>query len=433
MPVPRPFALMQTEDQWLRAFHEHTAIEAGVVKLTFVDDTALNVEGDPPPLAAGLAFDPQCRLYHSFPDQGRVERQLWAAPESSEPFNLFAAESPQLSGDFHPVGDSDPVLQAPRGLAVDFDNRLFIAESAAKRILIFDLWNLRLLRRVFVPGHPLDLAIRGNTVLAVLASPAALVELEVHTGPRTLILPSGVTDPARVAVSPEGEIFVLDAARTDAARVVSNHHEIPVAFATDIEFLPGPVLVIARRPKEDFVQYRIGATIIEQMPPLKARDYDGLGIVRTPDERIGFFTSHGFRHAVTARARYKPIGRVITYRFDSGEFRTVWGRLFLDACIPKDTDIRVACVATDDPPEDEDTLPRRLPDNVKEATILRPDLSPPMPPMSLVPTSVVWSLHRRESGRELPFAPRATDDVFQTYEKRLSLPVRVGTCGWRWS
>ena len=99
------------------------------------------------------------------------------------------------------VGDPDPVLQEPRGLAVDFDNRLFIAESAAKRILIFDLWNRRLLRRVFVPGHPLDLAIKGNSVLAVLASPAALVQMEAHTGPRPLILPPGVADPARVAVN----------------------------------------------------------------------------------------------------------------------------------------------------------------------------------------------------------------------------------------
>ena len=88
MPIPRPFALMQTEDQWLRAFHKNTSIQAGVVQLAFVEDTALNVAGDPPPLAAGLAFDPQCRLYHSFPGQGRVERQLWAAPEPFEPFNL---------------------------------------------------------------------------------------------------------------------------------------------------------------------------------------------------------------------------------------------------------------------------------------------------------------------------------------------------------
>jgi phage tail-like protein len=434
VPVPRPFALMQTEDQWLRAFHKDTAIEAGVVQLAFVDDVALKVESDHRLLAAGLAFDPQCRLYHSFPDQGRVERQLWATSEPAEPFNLFAAAQTQFFGDFHLAGNPYPVLHEPRGLAVDFDNRLFIAESAAKRILIFDLWSHRLIHRIFVSGHPLDLAIKGSVVIAVLASPAALVELETNTKPRPLQLPSGITNPSRVAVSPDGEIFVLDNACSNTARVVClTRPRIfegidDLHFATDIEFLSGSILVIARRPKEDFLQYRIGANTIEKMPPLKARDYDGQGIVRTPDDRIGFFTRQGFRHAVAARVRYKPIGRVITYRLDSGEFRTVWGRLFLDACIPKDTDIRVACVAADDPPEDEDTLPRRLPENVTEATILRPDLSPPMPPLSLVPTNIVWRLHRRESGRELPFSPRAQNDEFQTYE----IPVLTGPGRYLW-
>lgn len=419
MPLPRPFALIQTEDQWLRAFHENTALEAGIVQLAFVDDTALNVRGDPPLPAAGLAFDPQCRLYHSFPEPGRVERRLWAAPEPADALDLFAPGPPPLTGDFHPVGDPPPVLQEPRGLAVDADDRLFIAETTARRILVFDLWSLRLLRRIPVPGRPLDLALKDRSVLAVLSSPAGLVELEAHTGPRRLALPPGVTDPARVAVSPEGEIFVLDAARTAAARAVSGRRDIAVPFATDIEFLPGPVLVAARFSQEDFLRFRIGAASIEEMPPLKARDYDGLGIVRTPDDRIGFFTGHGFRHAVAARVRYQATGRVITYRLDSGEFRTIWGRLFLDACIPQDTDIRLACVAADDPPEDEDTLPRRLPANVTEAVIIRPDLSPPMPPESLVPSEIAHRLHRRESGRELPFAPHTADDVFQTYEAPL--------------
>jgi hypothetical protein len=175
--------------------------------------------------------------------------------------------------------------------------------------LVFDLWSLRLLRRIPVPGRPLDLALKDRSVLAVLSSSAGLVELEAHTGPRPLALPPGVMDPARVAVSPEGEIFVLDAARTTAARAVSGRHDIAVP-ATDIEFLPGPVLVAARFSQEDFLRFRIGAASIEEMPPLKARDYDGLGIVRTPDDRISFFTGPRLRRSDRARTRFRRAASV---------------------------------------------------------------------------------------------------------------------------
>jgi phage tail-like protein len=428
VPLPRAFALMQTEDQWMRAYHDNTALDAGVIQLAAVDETSVGVSPSVPAPAAGLAFDPQCRLYHSFPDQGRVVRQLWAAPEPGDPLDLLAADPPALSGDFHSASDPLPVLREPRGLAVDPDGRLFIGETAARRILVFDLWSLRLLRRAAVPGRPIDLAGMDHSVLALLSAPGALVRLEAHTGPRLVPLPTGLTDPARVALSPDGEIFVLDQARTAIARVVSSRHSIATPFATDLEFLPGPVLVVARLPREDFLQFRIGAASTEEMPPLKARDYDGLGIVRTPDHRIGFFTSRGFRHAVPARVKYQAAGRVVTYRLDSGAFRSVWGRLFLDACIPKDTDIRVSSVTADDPPDDEDTLPRRLPANVTEATIVRPDLSPPMPPESLAPITLFHPLHRRESGRELPFAPRPANDPFQTYEA----PILAGPGRYLW-
>src|SRR6185295_2816493 len=110
--------------------------------------------------------------------------------------------------------------------------------------------------------------------------------------------------------------------------------------ACDIEFLcpsDTDIMVVARRANEDFLRFRIDPLALEEMPPLTARGYDGLGIVRTPDNRIGFWTARGFRHAVSARVRYLPRGRVIGFRLDSGDFRTVWGRLFLDACIPNDT------------------------------------------------------------------------------------------------
>jgi phage tail-like protein len=109
---------------------------------------------------------------------------------------------------------------------------------------------------------------------------------------------------------------------------------------------------------------------------------------------------------------------VSTYRLDSGDFQTQWGRLFIDACIPAGTSVRFECLVLDDPPEDEPTLPRTLPTKLVTQVIRRPDLSPPMPPLSLVPASdlrLTGAFHRRESGCEVPWSD-APSDAFVTYE-----------------
>jgi len=442
MPLPRPFALIQTEDQWLRASHLNTALDDGVVGLAWIADKAAASAGGPVPAAAGLAFDGYCRLYHSVPAEGRVERQLWAggdplqpATPLPDPLDLFASVTPQPLGDFHLVHDAPAALDEPRALAVDDDDRLFVAEAGARDILVFDLWSSRLLRRIPLPGRPLDLAINGESVLALLADPFSLVRFDARTGPFSKELPDGVNSPSRIAVSPANEVFVLDQAGTDKARAVSpkTQIEVPVPGACDIEFLCDgdvSILVASRRANEDFLRLRLAPGAIEELPPLKARDYDGLGIVRTPDNRIGFWTLRGFRHAVPARVRYFPKGRVIGFRLDSGDFRTVWGRLFLDACIPKDTSITVSCAATDEPPDPETDPPvtYHKPGNVLTGGPGQPPLSPPLPPVSFVPDTIDQPLYRRDTGRELPWARFAPDDPFQTYEA----PILAGPGRYLW-
>lgn len=438
MPAPRRFALVRTADQWLRSGHVDTALDTktGVVGLAWTEPPSSNAGGDAPPRGAGLAFDQQCRLYHSVPDEGRVEWSLWAGQtpraagdEPPAPLDLFAAEVPP-AGEFTPVTTPTSALSAPRGLAVDHDDRLFIAETGAGRLLIFDLWGRRLLRRVVVAApdgtaaRPLDLAAHGTTVYALLA-PAGLVELTARSEPRALPLPADVTEPARLAVAPGGRIVLLERAGSPLARIVPLDRP-GLAFvephATDIEFEDDEVLVVARRPAADFRRYRLSPGAPSALLPLKASGYDGLGIVRTPDGRIGFWTGRRFRHAVAARVVYDATGRITTFRLDSGEFQTVWGRLFIDACIPEGTDVRVHCLTLDEPP-DEGTVPLTPPRNVA-ADVARPDLSPPLPPLSLAPgvDDVRHPLHRRQNGRELPWMPMAADDPFVTYEAPVLAP-----------
>src|SRR5690348_15377960 len=88
MPAPRPFALIGSADQWLRCGHTDTALVGGAIQLAWVDETPTYPKDDSPlhlRSLAGLAFDSHCRLFHSLPAQGRVERVFWAASDPLQP------------------------------------------------------------------------------------------------------------------------------------------------------------------------------------------------------------------------------------------------------------------------------------------------------------------------------------------------------------
>jgi phage tail-like protein len=379
-------------------------------------------------------------LYHSAPAESRVERILWKAVDPTGPvadqpksLDLFAGagDASQTLGDFA-TAPAPAALLEPRGLAVDINDRLFVAETGNNRILIYDLWSDRLIRQVVLPGaRPTDLAAHGNDVYVVLSATRQIVRLTARSGPDPVDLPVGCTEPSRLAISPSGRIAILEKAGTMAAHVWFTEPgaaRIDLSFATDVEWQSDQVLVVARQPGADFRRYETRVGELVDLSSLRARGYDGLGIVATPEKlngstaatsgrRIGYWTAKGFRDAVAARPVYQRNGRVTTFRLDSGAFQTVWGRLFVDACIPAGADLRVHYIAVDEAGDDTPML-RVPPANIEQITIRRPDLSPPMPPIVLEPDSgdVTQALHLRESGRERPWTPIAAGDHFDTYE-----------------
>src|SRR5439155_20932544 len=126
----------------------------------------------------------------------------------------------------------------------------------------------------------------------------------------------------------------------------------PIAWAGDVELDGRGGVVVGGPPGDDLLHFSPVADVAAEDPPLRARNYDGRGIVRTPDGRIGFWTSGGFRIAVTARLTYEASGRVDLFQLDGGDYRRQWGRIFLDACIPTGTSVQVVCVTSDDEPGD---------------------------------------------------------------------------------
>ena len=454
----RPFALVRDGDQWMRCAFDGCFLdrEAGIIELAW-ETIPHDGTTETPPLGAGLAFDAECRLYHSRPDEGQVDRVQWSAalaPGIAATIWPLFINAERAFGDFARSGTSggpaDP-LAAPRGLAVDENDRLYVAATDADTVLIFDLWGERLLRRVgFTGGRPTDVAAHGAIVYAALPGLGQVVRFTARSSPVSVSLPPECLAPSRIAVAPDGTIAVLAQSATAAARVwfvgSTPLASVPTPFASDVEWESQSVLVVAGSAGADFQRYRLGAAEQSVLEPLRARGYDGLGIVAIPslvsrgrDEpchcapsagtchcesgrTIGYWSASGFRRATAAHVEYVSVGEVTTYRLDSGAYQTIWGRIFFDACIPDGTSIRIHAITGDEVSGDE--LYRAAPKNVLQATVVRPDLSPPMPPQVLVPAAGTCEkqLHRRESGRELPWAQPFADDPFVTFEAPINAP-----------
>lgn len=445
--MARGFALFRTRDQWVRAAHDGTGIDpdTGGVRLAWTVPP-VGGEEEPPPAperAGGLAFDSRCVLYRSVVPEGRVERMLWRAldpfavpPDQSVPLAeigdaptpaelqrpadlLGAAAEPPL-GEFAPEPPARRLLRTPLGLAVDEDDRLFVCEQGRRRLLVYDLPSRRLLRTVRLPAAPLDVAAQGRTAYAVLDGAPWLVRLSARGEPVAVAPPEAPGRPARVAISPGGAVFLLHRDGTGAWVAALDGtlppHAVPNGLDVELESEGG--VVVACRPGDAFVRLAAGDGTWSEGDPYAARDYDGYGIVRTPDGRIGFWTAHGFREALLGRVRFAPAGRVGTYRLDGGAFQTEWGRLFLDACVPDGCRVRVHCVTSDDALADLPALPWTPPQGF-DGAVYRPDLTPPLPPAALVPAvgeAGYTPVLRRPSGREIAWARPAADDPFETYE-----------------
>lgn len=447
----RPFTLIRTGDQWLRATHAQTALDLTLGELSLgwslaaVDE---EITGGVGPFA-GLAFDSSCRLFRSVPQLGQIERWLWDVSKAGsgipipDPTKWFETESTPDYGDFSPAGPSGTqsggLSFVPGPLAVDGNDRLFVGDAVARKIVVFDLWGPSLLRSfsVATPGNPKqvlqDIATDGRVVWAILSDPNLLIRFTARSGPTdmTTLVYSGVfsktiQSPRRLAISSCGEMVVLDQqAEMTVVPLSAPNQSFVVEGATDICFDADGSMVIARQPGQGFLRFKRVNGALQEESPLRAPGYDGAGIVLAPDGRIAYFDGKKIRHAFATQVVYERNGMVTTFRLDSGTYRNVWGRLFLDACIPQSTEVRIHTFTTDEIPPGQ-LLPWNLPDNISQAEIRSPQLTPMLLPLDVSPTlgqtpdDEQWSdvfspVYRRETGREIPFAGQP-ERHFATFE-----------------
>lgn len=335
-------------DQWARCTHDHTVpLPDGGVGLEWDEPPppprwdgercVPRPEPEAPGCPAGLAHDRWCRTWRSRPLEGSVEAgRRRAAPEASR----------------CPGG-----LRHPTGVAVDDADRLYVAESGGRAVLVADLWSGRVLRRVPVPGRPLDVVSCGDRVLVLTDRPAAVLVVEGRTGPcpgPALRLPCGHEGfvPARITLL-SGRPVVLWLAGTDSLVAdLDGEVLLETTGATDLEGTADGLLVVARRPGDSFLRFHQrqddpdGRLVADE--PVRATGYDGGAVTVDPSGRIVHTTATGTRSTEGSTARHARRGTVTTYRLDSGSYRTRWGRVFLEACLPTGTALHVRATTSDE-------------------------------------------------------------------------------------
>ena len=422
MDGDRSLSLIVDTDQWLRCAHQGTALlDGGGVTLTWTEQPESRLECGSADLpashrdpecsrvkrAGGLAFDRWCRAYVSRPQCGRVDVSTWPADD--------VATSPCPGG-----------LRHPTGLAVDRQQRLYIVEVGADVVDVVDLVAQRLLRKVAVCGHPVDVAAVCGRSLVLLREPPGLVWIDGRRGPLAgppLEKPCGygpltahrvASGPLVLWRRPGGEYAVI--ARPDGDVLFE------FAAATALAIDSSGLLVVAQRPGEPFRRYRQSGSGWVELEPVATLRYDGGGIAFSPDGRIIYTATDGIRWTGPSTARHVTDGSVVTYRLDSGEYRTMWGRVFIDACIPPNTSVALRFLTADDDDDILDPLEATGPDR-GDRPVPEPEATPPMPSrLRLSAAPGPYRLYRRPTGRERAWAQIPADDPFETYEAPVNAP-----------
>ncbi len=297
----RRSSLVATCDQWVRARHLDTSVNGSPAALTLSweepgDPGAPGSEGSC--AARGLAADRLCRVYRLGP---RWLDRLAVGPTAGgldyaalgSPVRILGGSETTPTPVSSFSGAPPPALVDATGIAVDADDRLFLADRGRREIAVLDLWSRRTLRLVgtSTPGaparHPLGLAADGRTVLAVVRQPAGLLRLTATRGPSEVPLPGRDAvppdaEPTRVAVLPGGAPVVLWQEPDGSGWLTAGDRPAePVGAASDVAVDDEGAVVVAPCAGAGAQLRRLvpTATGWTRALPLDAARYDGSGIV----------------------------------------------------------------------------------------------------------------------------------------------------------
>lgn len=429
------YAMIKGNDSWLRVSHDNTTLDQTIaaVQLAWqIPEPAAgtaNANTDDV-MAGGLAVDPWCRIYKVSAANKQVLSYLWENRlQVDQRRPLFNQQSEQ-PGDFDFV-DDHPGGITPGPIAVSSLGHLFIVDKAANSVIEMDLVERRKRRTIKVKHKIVALVARAyDLFLLVMDEVEKQLRLMVAT-------PHGVSEYVdalfpelehyseqnALTIAPDSRIFGLFNANTSDAFIWAfdgNNAPIPVPYASSVVFSAPHELVVARNPGADFLRFFVQKDNHAAMPHLNAGLYDGGGITLGPSGQVVYWSKKGLLSATQAKVNFLSKGRIVCFRLDNQRLQQRWGRVFIDACLPQGTKVKLGFIVADELNEGP-SHPLNPPANMGEFDLLRPDLSPPMPAQhAFSQLDVAYPVHRRSQNRELPWS--FGEEPWRTYEAPVHAP-----------
>ncbi|WP_135453954.1 phage tail protein I [Mycobacterium sp. DL99] len=328
MAADRALSLVVEPEQWADCqLRDTVPLPGGGVELGWTDrpqSTSCPDERQTVP-PGGLAFDHQCRAYRS-----RAHAIDVLSPGSTERRTV-------------------PGFPAPRGLAVDEANRLYVADGAERAVRVLDLDSGRVLHRVVMCGAPVDVAAQCGGVVALIPGAETLFLIEGRSGPAAgpaLVRPCYPHGLEAIRVSAGPIILWRNSGGQSVVTRPDGTVLIETTAATDLDIMPDGTIIVAGVPGDPFRRWEPTGDL--ELEPVGAPDFDGGAICVDPRGHVAYTTVAGIRWTTGSVAKHLTEGTVTIGPLDSRVDRTRWGRAFFTACLPKGTAMSIRAMTADD-------------------------------------------------------------------------------------
>ncbi len=320
MPAARALATICTTDQWLRCSHSGTAIDlaSGEVSLAWQQPPGATWSGTGVADPAGLDFDPGGCLYHGDLPDGQVQWIAWqpatrsrCAASSPQPVDLLADPGTPSFGQFAAASSPPRPALVPSSIAVDLGQHLYVLDGATGTIWVFDLDRPgRVPARRRSPRRPAASPARAPPCSSRSRTAASRCSgsRRAVTRSRSRCPPAALAGSTRTRSrsrsqrrEPAGSGCCGGRPPARAGRCQSQRRRAGQARRRAARSR-GPAASRSTARATWSSPARPATTSCPSRPPTAsaprtrrscARNYDGRGIVTTPDGRIGYWTSRG--------------------------------------------------------------------------------------------------------------------------------------------